>query len=351
MRFSISISIKVGAVILFFPILLFSQGLKLNTLTVELKADDKKLFRIPFERIIVIDKRFDTSKIGYVRTAFEYREAVLNKSFSTSLEHYLNNRFESAHNSRNLVVFIKSLWLQEVRLGEITKETELDEKKNISQCIVKADIYSFSDNIYQALVRIDTLFENARPLKNISEEFISSAIDNIIVQVQTLNTEESLLRKTKIQKENVFNYYEQRFNSLRIKNDTLQKGIYLTFADFINNRPSLIDFTVSQENEADFLYIQEKGEQKLFTDFWGFCDGKTHFIKVGYNFFKLIKDGKTYSLWGCLEPIHKRKQYAGMENVAADILTGRTPNTSRQVSKLKNVLRPMQIDMDTGEPY
>lgn len=349
MKSLVPIRIK-ACIILLFPFFSYAQVLKFNPYSVELKVDDKKPVPIPFERAIVIDKRFDTSKIGYVRTALEYKKLVLDNGFSTSLEYYLNKRFETAHNNRNLVVFIKSLWLQEVRLGEITQQTELNEKMSVSQCIIKADIYSCTENIYQALVRIDTLFETPKPLKNISEELISSAIDNIIVQVKTLNTEELLTRKTRIQKENVFNYYEQRFTSARTKNDTLQKGIYLTFADFINNRPSLIDFTVTQEKEADFLYMQEKDEQKLFTDFWGFCDGKTHFIKVGYNFFKLVKDGKTYSLWGCLEPIHDRKP--SMEGVAADILIGRTTTTkNRQVSKLKNILRPMQIDMDTGKPY
>jgi hypothetical protein len=53
----------------------------------------------------------------------------------------------------------------------------------------------------------------------------------------------------------------------RIKNDSVQKGIYLTFADFINNRPASLDFTVVQEKKADYLYLRENGKQKLFTDF------------------------------------------------------------------------------------
>jgi hypothetical protein len=210
MRSLIPIHITLCAAIIFFPILLFPQGLKLNTLSVQLTADGKTPFRIPFEKIIVIDKRFDTSKIGYVRTTLEYKKLVLDNSFSTSLEHYLNKRFEPVHNDRNLVVFIKNLYLQGVPVEELTKETDLEKATRTSQCILKADIYSCSENIYQALVRIDTLFNDSKALKKVSEELLSTTIDNIVQQVQSLNTEELFSRKSKIKEENVFSYYNQR---------------------------------------------------------------------------------------------------------------------------------------------
>jgi hypothetical protein len=351
MRSPISIHVKVFASILFFPIFLFSQGLKLSTFPIELKADDNKPFRIPFERIIVIDKRFDTLKIGYVRTALEYKKLVLDNGFSTSLEHYLNKRFEPVHNNRNLVVFIKSLYLQGVPLEELTKETDLEKITRTSQCILKADIYSYSNNIYQALVRIDTLFNDSKVLKKVSGELLSITIDNILQQVQSLNTEELLSRKSKIKEENVFSYYDQRFTNPRIKNDSTQKGIYLTFADFINNRPALPDFRVVQEKKADYLYLKENGKEKLFTEFWGFCDGKDHFIKVGYNFFKLVKDGNTYSFWGCLQAIHTKTQYTAPAIRSPNGLGTSLPRSTYVATKFENMLRPMQIDMDTGQSY
>jgi hypothetical protein len=352
MRPSISTHAKVCGAILFLPIFLFSQGLKLNTISVQLNADGKTPFRIPFQKIIVIDKRFDTSKIGYIRTALEYKKLVLDNGFSTSLEHYLNKRFEPVHNNRNLVVFIKALYLQGVPLEELTKETNSEKIMRESQCILKADIYSCSENIYQALVRIDTLFNDSKTLKKISDELLSLTIDNIVQQIQSLNTGDLLSRKSKIKEENVFSYYDQRFTNARIKNDSAQKGIYLSFADFINNRPTLLDFTVVQEKKADYLYLKENGKEKLFTDFWGFCDGKDHFVKVGYNFFKLVKDGSTYSFWGCLQAIHTTKRYTAPVVQTPGRFNATLPKGATYVEKkFANVLRPMQLDMDTGEPY
>lgn len=221
-----------------------------------------------------------------------------------------------------------------------------------SQCILKADIYSCSNNIYQALVRIDTLFNDSKTLKKISDELLSLTIDNIVQQVQSLNTEDLLSRKSKIKEENVFSYYDQRFTNARIKIDSVQKGIYLSFADFINNRPALLDFTVVQEKKADYLYLMETGKEKLFTDFWGFCDGKDHFIRIGYNFFKLVKDGNTYSFWGCLQAIHTTKRYTAPVVQTPGRFNATVPKGTTYVEKkFENVLRPMQLDMDTGEPY
>jgi hypothetical protein len=128
----------------------------------------------------------------------------------------------------------------------------------------------------------------------------------------------------------------------------LQRGIYLTFTDFLNSRPSLYQFSLEQDEESDYLYIEENGQEKLFTDFWGFSDGQDLYVNLEYNFFKLTRDKNTYSFWGCLRSVHKTPS-RNKNKVVRYMAFGNLANL--RSAKLKNILRPMQIDMETGVAY
>ena len=144
------------------------------------------------------------------------------------------------------------------------------------------------------------------------------------------------------------NYYDQRFKKPRIINNMLQRGVYLTFDDFLNNRLTAYKFSLEQDEESDYLYIEENGEEKLFTDFWGFSDGENLYIKLGFNFFKLTKDNNTYSFWGCRRAVHTTPS-RNKNRVVRYMAFGNLANLRN--AKLKNLLRPMQLDMETGKAY
>lgn len=143
-------------------------------------------------------------------------------------------------------------------------------------------------------------------------------------------------------------YYDQRFKKPGIMDDTLQRGIYLTFADFLNNRPLTCRFTLEQDEESDYLYMEQNGEEKLFTDFWGFSDGRDLYTKIGFNFFKLTRDNNTYSFWGCRKAVHETPS-RNKNRIVRYMAFGNFANL--RSAKLKNILRPMQLDMETGNAY
>lgn len=69
----------------------------------------------------------------------------------------------------------------------------------LSRCVLKADIYSFENNYYQALTRIDTTFEEKHLLRNRSSQLLSSSLNYTAGKVASLDLDQLLLKKNQNQ--------------------------------------------------------------------------------------------------------------------------------------------------------
>ena len=78
--------------------------------------------KLPFKQILVIDKRFDTTKTGYTddNLSNKYSRIVLEKEWSVILNNYFRSNLDegSAH---TLVIIIQTFWLQSGTLAEIQR--------------------------------------------------------------------------------------------------------------------------------------------------------------------------------------------------------------------------------------
>lgn len=335
--------------IFIFAFSLNAQLFEFSSFQIELKGEKglEKL-NLPFKNVRVLDKRFDSSKLGFSFFGAQYKNIVLKPSLSSSIEDCFRNFLSPGSSDRILVIVLRTLWMHELRSGEEDVEDFNNELRIKAKYVLKADIYSFENNAYQALTRIDTVFEDNHPLRDMASRLLSNSFVCAANKISSLDLGQLFLKKAKISEKDVTNYYDQRFKKPRFLHDTLQRGIYLTFADFLNNQPATYKFSLEQDEESDYLYIEENGEEKLFTDFWGFSDGENLYLKLGFNFFKLTKDHDTYSFWGCLQAVHTTPT-RNKNRVVRYMAFGNLANL--RSAKLKNVLRPMQLDMETGNAY
>jgi hypothetical protein len=326
-----------------------AQSVQFTNFQMELSGQPLLKITLPFKDVRVFDKRFDTSKLGYLFSGPHYKNIVLKPSLSSAVEDYFRKNFVFATESdKILVVMLKTTWMHEMRSGEEDVEDFNNELQKLSKCIFKADVYSSENNSYQALVRVDTSLENKNPLVNVSSVLLLNSLNYTADKILSLDLNQLFTKKTKINETDVMNYYDQRLKKPRITNDLLQRGVYLTFDDFLNNRLTAYKFSLEQDEESDYMYIEENGGEKLFTDFWGFSDGENLYIKLGFNFFKLTKDNNTYSFWGCRRAVHITPS-RNKNRVVRYMAFGNLANLRN--AKLKNLLRPMQLDMESGKAY
>jgi hypothetical protein len=72
------------------------------------KINYYKTTRIPFRDILVFDKRFDTSKLGYTNSNLRIHP---DNTWSSILNTYFKNNLDPS-SDKSLVIFIKSYWMQ-----------------------------------------------------------------------------------------------------------------------------------------------------------------------------------------------------------------------------------------------
>ena len=296
--------------------------------------------KIPFKKIQVIDKRFDTTKLGYTNSnAFKVK---LETSWSDILNNYFRNNFDPS-SDRSLVIVIKSFWLQRGVIEKFLKKKVIlkdlfSTGDNGGCCTADIDVYAKSDTTFQALFKIDTFFINMLKnfRRNTLNELFFLPFDSLFHKLSTTDLRILLSKKRKITFPELTNYYDGRFN-LPILNDAIiQKGIFLTFDDFKKNRPAETNFSFQQGKLTDELYIGNEPNQRVIDNYWGFFDGKELYIRAGYNAFKAIKQSRSFEFYGAVS----------ISNYHNNPLPGDIKLNSMGMDK-----KILQVNMDTGEVY
>ena len=325
----------------------------LSKMMIRLPAGPKaqSAVQLPFQRIDVVDMRFDTSKLGYTTKNAGFKTINLGEGVASGLRNWLQSRFQSGKaNGRELVLVLRHLWMNPVRKAELGHGENRDVTENhfISLCEVRIDAFVKGSAGFQTLVRIDTVFESRSSLLYGASDLLQQPFDLLAEKISLLDIDGIVATRRIISSEELLHQYKQRLNKPRIESDTMVKGIYLTFNDFLDNRVTAQDFVV--EKDAAGIHLAHPGgsEQRQIEKFWGFCDGNTHYIKIGHNFFQLYRDGNTYSFFGATTVSHR--YHANTGAAIASVVIGTNYNNALQPSpSIVNILRPMQLDMETGK--
>ena len=207
--------------------------------------------KLPFNEIIIFDKRFDTSKLGYLKIPNIGKKAFgkiqLQRTWTAIINHYFRKNLNPSSTSK-LIIYIRSFWMQEGALDEMTT------KKVITKSILgKADAYGNSkadidiyvqtDTTLQALFKIEDVFLNYYKFTaNKMDEWFFLPFDSLARKMATTDVTLTLNKKRKLSFKEVNDFYSRRTNIPVLENTETQKGIYLTFEDFKNNKLWLTDF-------------------------------------------------------------------------------------------------------------
>lgn len=333
---------------------------KLNSLRYVLESNfiAPKEIKLPFSSIRVIDNRYDTSKIGFNFTSrflaskrksfdkIDFKEGV-EKSFEQFYNSYYENAFDNS--GYKLVLVMKKFWLSLIARNKSKAINIVKFEAGGESIYYKIDYYLEKNNQYLPLKRIDSVFninDKTFDLVNRTMEdkgrliFVKNILKYFVEKYDFsmgINAFDNSPKKSYIE---VQNYNKKMFNLKILQDSAFAKGVYLSFEDFKENKPSLLNFT-----EKRMRYSATRNEEyiedvngKAINQLWGYSDG--NFFKIGiYSHDKIYRTNNTFeffipTVW-----------YTQNTNSVGDI--GLTITTNNR----NEIWIPMQIDMETGEIY
>ena len=158
--------------------------------------------------VAVVDKRFDTSKIGFGQDGSKSKMIYLNGGTAAAVQQYINGN--NVGGPPKLLVVLQNLWLQEVKAGELRDADEEFERQNISQCIMRFDVYASENGYHRALVRIDTTIETRSYLKQAGGSLLADALDYAMEKITGLNVKDITAKKTPVRFDDLMRMYGQK---------------------------------------------------------------------------------------------------------------------------------------------
>lgn len=314
--------------------------------------------KLPFNHIEIIDCRYDSSKVGYSANKKYFNKLVTAKNLSSQLQDSLNSSLNFDTSKKQfLIIVIKRLWLNEgFKKESRTKIEEGNLDFDYSTCSSKLEVYLKTITGFVPLIRIDTSYNFGYSLQVYAGRMLMFPFEKCLSRLEKIDFEAATTKSRKLSWDEIDEFNQTQFKKPILAQVPKQKGLYLTFKDFVENKISAKDFEVDFGKVTDQLYLKENGEKKLFTDFWGFCDGNACYINGGFNFFELHRVGNTFEFWANVSPANSSyptgdvQPMGGKTNLESwgkglayyGIIDG---------SKKRTVLQPIQIDMDTGNIY
>ncbi len=314
---------------------------------------------ISFSHIKIIDKRYDTTAIGYLRynnpPITEYYKLVTKYYLSADLESFANKIFQKTAVS-NPTLFIV------IRKFRFDTDYDFSSGNMIGNSPVTyfltlgIDCFSFSNNEFTPLIKKDTVIQILQKRKaNDKGLFIGENFYGVLTDFLKMHNESPFVKKRKLTYAEVNEYYDRKFREAIFTSQQLKKGVYMNFDEFKKNSPSYLNFEIRKTNLADDIYLFDGENTIPSRNAWGYCDGKDSFIKLGGNLFQLYRQGNSYLLMGNDNLSHRTSSY---NHTYSDI---QSPGTNLGANALGDLLFsknkfkleyiPLELDMETGEIY
>ena len=307
--------------------------------------------KLPFSSIKILDSRFDTTKIGFI-PAFNliynkkdvFRKIRFIGGVAKPLQEYYNDYYKNSFTSNGfeLLIVMKRFWLSGVHTKRDKRIELTNSLENNTNLYCKWEYYLAKDGRYLPVKRIDTIIQVSENVAQyVGEEFDERRLPLFKFALKALielnyfeKNVETFDRKPTKNIEEILNYNAKRNELVVLKDSGFKKGIYLSFEEFKNNTPSIIDYKEEKTRYKVFKserYLTDL-QGNLINDYLGYSDGE--FFRYGkFGNDKVFRIGNTFEF------------FVQINNTDAN---NSTPISTKEKTK---VWFPYQIDMETGEVY
>lgn len=324
------------------------------------KSWDKReinTYRIAVERgrsligkIEVLDVRSDTERVGISTDDLHYPFEIV---LDTPIEDLFNKKLSTTSAGQTLLLVIRNFWINKVQYIEGKpkgRQPVTGASLPSSKLTCSIDAFVKDGDGYSPLAQIDSFFTDKEQVTFSSRNLIEKGLT-----VAQNKLEEALMSKKYLTKKHravgfIERAYNRRFEIAALNDSVLKKGIYYTWDQFKNNKPTEDKFSIrSNRSEPPSLFITDKdGNEILTRDVFAVSDGlRLYKVHKGLVFPIVRNNNGIY--WAGLEQYDQKKYTvpaavplgggwyrAGFEPMAA-------------VVKIR--LTPYLLNLETGEEY
>lgn len=221
--------------------------------------EEKTATQIDISGIQIINAVGDSTILGYVQTGMfnRWKPAALDKPFTEYLQSYVDQRYHSIYKKDGAPLVVV---LQEIRIGERTFSMS-------ERSFLHFKALSFAGDNSGKFVQIGSL---DTILTKGGMDVTHRHGENIITALQIL------LARTPAQSQATYTLAEvkekasARYNVPALQAKEHTDGIYMTFKEFIDDKPSITDFEYELDNNIPRFYHKDSSGKKTYFDtFWG----------------------------------------------------------------------------------
>jgi hypothetical protein len=269
---------------------------------IEIKHNKKdKPVEVNYNAVHFIDARADSSKLGFAMagvTNMIFYFLAFPKPVATYLDEkaipYLS---KTAARKKEITFVINHLWLCE-RAVKATPGKSLLAGPIVSRtfCYVNVDCYSFVDNQYVLFGKIDTVISTNKWIIDDADNLLKQSLTGILLRADSLLVSPTI-HSTPITGNLLTKTTMDKFDLPILKESQITKGVFLTYDEFLNNRPSLTDFTIVREKNGEYIRSNEIAGTRLDSA-WGYYDGTDLNMHIQNRFYRMVRIQNTFEMAG-----------------------------------------------------
>ncbi|HEV3414657.1 MAG TPA: hypothetical protein VG101_19390 [Puia sp.] len=300
-----------------------------------------------FQQISMIDARPDTSRIGIVRTGRRgQNEVMFILPVSQQLTGYLNATYSRPAGRYQLLIVLKDLWIAVPDSFDIRARLEWNVR-------FRVEVYVKANDRYAPLMRFDSTVTGLRGevASSIATDQVRELFDFFMRQVAAtdLDKDRRLVSYQQIDSFNRAQFAYPMDNATR-----LVKGVYVTFDEFRDNAPSILNYTIDKDplGKPQLNVPGENGRMTFNHTAWGYCDGHQVYVMMDGDLFTVFAVGHQFYVLGSREYSHKATSTGIGPGAPGGVIIGTAAALSAPagdvVGKTTRTLRIFRLDPVTG---
>ncbi len=299
----------------------------------------------PFRSIEVVDYRPDSSRIGLFVVKRQQADFLFKSSPGTVIKSFLNEAYTNPLASKTLLVVIRELWF-----SDILFEKQLDKVPSPfrSRISFRAETYVKENTGYIPLTYFDTTITSPKNIIDIAPFRITELMTSLVEKINSSDISPAYLQTKRLLSFAAVDSFSNKSFSYPIDApDTLREGVYASFEDFRNNKPSIFNYEIEKENNSlmTLRLKDEQGKSYYSRKMWGYCDGQRTYVMMDGNLFPIFTYDRAYYVYGSKEYLVKRNNLPLLLLFPGALVFATVP-ISENVTRH---LRFFRLDIKTGE--